>query len=83
MKESTTFYIMLPGDKEEDCIYESNILGESDINGSFWPGQGLKVLMKITNTHEDLLPEIRIKTDKGKELTVIEFLNVMQKLKLK
>ena len=83
MKNSESYYILLPGDTESDCMYESNLLGESDINGSFWPGQGLQVLMKIAAENQELLTEVKIKTDKGIELTVEKFLNKLQGLKIK
>lgn len=82
-KKAISYYILLPGDNEEDTFYEDNLLGESDINGSFWPGSGLKALMKISCDNKELLPEIRIITDQKKSLTVEQFLTDLGKLKVK
>lgn len=73
------YYILLPGDTEKDCINDCNQLGESSFK-SFYPGQGLTVLMKIVNTKPEMLPSVRIKTEKNSTLTVEEFLKEIETL---
>jgi hypothetical protein len=74
---------MLPGDTKDSVMFESNELGENTGFGVFWAGSGLKVLMKIVDKKPEILPDIIIKTDKGKELTVEQFLTQIQKLKVR
>lgn len=83
MNTPISYYILLPGDSLDNLMYETNLLGESDLNGSFWPGQGLQALMNISNTNPDLLVDIKILTDKNKTITVENFLKDLQKLKIK
>tara|TARA_R110001592_G_scaffold306200_1_gene579109 strand:- start:541 stop:786 length:246 start_codon:yes stop_codon:yes gene_type:complete len=77
------YFVMLPGDTDESAMFESNELGENTGFGVFWAGSGLKVLMKIVDKKPEILPDVRIKTDKGKELTVEQFLTQIQKLKVR
>jgi hypothetical protein len=67
-----TYYILLPGDTENN-LSDANMLGESSF-GTFWSGQGLKVLMKMVDKQPELLESITIKTDQNKTITVAEFL---------
>jgi hypothetical protein len=76
-----TYYIMFPGDRETDTIYDSNILGERSFN-SFYSGRGLISLKSIINHKPELLPLVTIKTDTNKTLTVEEFLTEIQTLKI-
>ena len=81
--KAITYYILLPGDTEADAFYDSNVLGEIDILGTFWVGTGLHALMNISNTHPELLPDIRIITDTNEKLTVDMFLSVISNKKIK
>ena len=78
-----TYYIMLPGDTEREVNFDSNLLGENTGFGVFWAGAGLKVLMKMVDTSPQMLPDVRIKTAKGRELTVEEFLTEIKGLKVR
>ncbi len=58
-------------------------LGTDNGFGVFWTDQGMKVLMNIVEKYPERLPKIKIKTQKGKELTVGEFLEDIEKLKVR
>jgi hypothetical protein len=72
---------MLPGDTEKDCIKDTNLLGEASFK-TFYAGLGLKALMKMVDRSPELLPNVTIKTDQGKSLTVEQFLTDIQGLKV-
>lgn len=78
-----TYYIMLPGDTEKDVHFDSNLLGENTGFGIFWAGAGLKILMGMVDNKPEMLPDVKIKTDKGKTLTVEEFLTQIKGLKVR
>jgi hypothetical protein len=75
------YFIMLPGDTEKDCIKDTNLLGEASFK-TFYAGLGLKALMKMVDRSPELLPNVTIKTDQGKTLTVEQFLTDIQSLKV-
>lgn len=72
---------MLPGDTEKDCIKDTNLLGEASFK-TFYAGMGLKALMKMVDRSPELLPNVTIKTDQGKTLSVEQFLTDIQSLKV-
>ena len=78
-----SYYIMLPGDTEKDVHFDSNLLGENTGFGVFWAGAGLKILMGMVDNKPEMLPDVKIKTDKGKTLTVEEFLTQIKGLKVR
>ena len=51
--------------------------------GVFWADQGLKALMNIVETDPDKLITTQIKTDKGEIITVGDFLERIEKLKVR
>jgi uncharacterized protein (AIM24 family) len=73
---------MMPGDTEEDALNEANLIGEESF-GTFWAGSGLGTLMEIVYKEPEVLTIVQIKTDKGKTLTVEQFLSMIYKLKVK
>ena len=73
---------MFPGDKEKEATFESNLLGESSFK-TFWGVDGLKKLMWMVDKTPELLELVKIKTDKGKQLSVLEFLDEIKKLKVR
>jgi hypothetical protein len=75
------YFILLPGDTEKDCIKDTNLLGEASFK-TFYAGLGLKALMKMVDRSPELLPNVTIKTDQGKSLTVEQFLTDIQGLKV-
>lgn len=76
-----TYFILFPGDKEQDAMLDSNILGEVSFN-SFYSGAGFRALHKIINNNPELIAITTIKTDRNETLTVEEFLNCIQSLKI-
>jgi len=77
------YFIMLPGDTQKEAHFESNEIGEDTGFGVFWAGSGLKALMHIVDSQPEILPHITIKTDKGKNLSVEQFLTEIKKLKVR
>jgi hypothetical protein len=76
------YYLLMPGDNEEDMLNEANLIGEESF-GNFWAGTGLKTLMKVVDSKPELLPLIKIRTDtSSKILTIEQFLTAIQKLKI-
>ena len=77
------YYLLMPGDIEEDTLNEANLLGESSF-GVFWGGTALTTLMKIVDKDPELLPLIKIRSDMSKKIfSIEEFLTVIQKLKIR
>ena len=79
------YYILMQGEPVENCMNETNLLGEDNGFGVFWAGSGLEALMNIVNKHPEYLvgKAVDIVTDKGQYLTVEEFLNAIEKLKVR
>lgn len=75
------YYILMPGDKESE-LSDANLLGDASF-GTFWAGSGLKVLMSLVDKNPDMLPNIKIKTDVNKSLTIDEFLTEISRLKIR
>ena len=77
------YFLLMPGDTEEDVLNEANLLGE-DSFGTFWAGSGLTTLMKIVDSHPEVLPMVRIRTDMDQRSYTIEhFLTNISKLKIR
>ena len=77
------YFLLMPGDKEEDTLNEANLLGEASFD-VFWGGTALKTLMTIVDKQPELLPLITIKTDMSdKALNIEKFLTAIQKLKIR
>jgi hypothetical protein len=72
----------MPGDTERDASNETNLLGDASFD-IFWAGTGLKILMNIVNTEPELLTQCIIIGDNGKKYTVTEFLDNINKLKVR
>ncbi len=76
------FFLLMPGDTEQDTLNEANLLGESSF-GTFWAGTGLKTLMTMVDKQPELLQHVRIAQDMSKAIfTVEQFLTAIQKLKV-
>lgn len=77
------YYLLMPGDTEEDALNEANLLGEASFQ-VFWAGSALKTLMTIVDKEPELLPLVKIKTNKSsKDLSIEEFLTAIGKLKVR
>jgi len=79
------YFILMDGEPIENCINDTNLLGEDNGFGVFWAGSGLKALMNIVENHEDYIigKSINIITDKGMALSVEDFLKSIEKLKVR
>ena len=69
-------------EKKENWMFSSNILGEESL-GSFYPEQGWIALSNMMNNSPESLPNYQILDEQGKTYTVTEFLDVVEKLKIK
>jgi len=71
----------MPGDKESE-LSDANLLGESSFD-VFWGGSGLQVLMSLVHSQPEILPQVTIKTDTNKHITIEQFLTEISKLKVR
>jgi hypothetical protein len=77
------FFLLMPGDSEEDTLNEANLLGDSSF-GTFWAGTALKTLMAVVDKDPELLPLMKIRTDMSNKIfSIEEFLTVIQKHKIR
>ena len=77
------FFLLMPGDSEEDTLNEANLLGESSF-GTFWAGTALKTLMTVVDRDPELLQHMRIAQDMSNKIfSIEEFLTVIQKHKIR
>lgn len=77
------YFLLMPGDTEEDALNEANLLGEASF-GVFWAGTGLTTLMKIVDAQPEILPLIKIRSDLSPKIFTIEqFLTAINKLKVR
>jgi hypothetical protein len=77
------YFLLMPGDTEEDALNEANLLGEESF-GTFWGGRALHTLMKAVDSTPELLPLMRIRSDMSNKIfTIEEFLTAIRKLKIK
>lgn len=71
------FFLLMPGDTEEDTLNEANLLGESSF-GIFWAGTALTTLLNVVDNQPELLPLMKIRTDMSNKLfTIEEFLKAV------
>ncbi len=76
------YFLLGPKDTEESAYFESNELGEVSFD-TFYPGSALKVLMEVTNSTPELLEQLTILTDRREKLSISEFLERLDKLKIR
>ena len=72
-------YLLVHNEEEDSYL----TIGTDNGFGVFWADQGMKALMNIVETQPDKLTEVKIKTDKNETLTVGEFLERIEKLKVR
>ena len=83
-----TYYLLLPGDSEEDAMYDSNILGEVSF-GTFYAGQGMTALYNIFKEFKEdkdmakFVESLRIYDDKKKSYSITEFMSILSKHKVR
>ena len=63
-------------------MFSSNQLGEESL-GSFYPEQGWVALNNMINNSPESLPNYTILNEQGKIFTLTEFLDLVEKLKIK
>ena len=59
------YFILLPGDTEENVDFETNVLGEVSFK-NFWAGQGFEIFHRLVEKYPDTLNEVVIKDEKNK-----------------
>jgi|TARA_B100000519_G_scaffold85816_1_gene74441 hypothetical protein len=77
-----TYFILHKEEKKENLMFSSNQLGEESL-GSFYPEQGWVALMNMINTSPESLENYTILDEKGGKYTMTEFLDKVEKLKIK
>ena len=75
------YFLMGPGDTEQDALNEANLLGEASFD-HFWAGTGLKTLMKLVDKDPEMLEHFRVVNEKGEYLSIGDFLEDIKKLKV-
>ncbi len=79
------YFIVMQGESMENCMKETNLLGEDNGFGVFWAGSGLEALMNIVENKPEMLinKPVDIVTDKGEFLNVEQFLDAIEDLKVR
>ena len=77
-----TYYLLLENDSEKDVIYETNVLGEESFE-TFYPSIGFMILQRILNDKPEIVETIKILDDKKNPYTIEEFVNKLEKRKIK
>ena len=77
-----TYYLLLKGDTEKVVMYETNVLGEESF-GVFYPSIGFILMNKIINQRPELLEDIKILDDHKTSHTITEFLDKLEKWRIK
>ena len=75
------YFILLPGDTEENVDFDTNILGEVSFK-NFWADRGFEILTRLVEKYPDTLTEVVIKDEKNKNYSVEEFLDSIKSLKV-
>ena len=76
------YYILYPGNDENDTVNDINQLGESSFK-TFWAYKGFELLMKAVDQNHFLLKNFVIKDETGKRYSIEEFLDAIKKLKVR
>ena len=77
------YYILMPGDIEQDTLKDTNTLGDDSGFGVFWTNSGFRALQHLINNKPDMLPLVKIVDERNKHYTVEQFLDKISKLKIK
>ena len=77
-----TYFIIHKNESKENLMFSSNILGEESL-GSFYPEQGWTALNNMINTSPESIENYTILDEKGKKYTLTEFLDTVEKLKIR
>jgi len=76
------YYILYPGNDENDTVNDINQLGESSFK-TFWAYKGFELLMKAVDQNHFLLKNFVIKDETGKNYSIEEFLDKIKKLEVR
>jgi len=77
------YYILYPHSTNDDLIRDDHQLGEDNGFGVFWAATGFQILQKAVNNNHDILNHFDIANDRGKHMSVEEFLDAIAKLKVR
>jgi hypothetical protein len=77
------YYILYPGNTEDDTINDINQLGDDNGFGVFWANRGLNVLMNAVDQQHSITEELVIKDERGKSYSIEEFLDKIKSLKVR
>ena len=72
-------YFLIHTDEQESYL----TIGTDNGFGVFWADQGMRALMNIVEVTPDKLTTVNIKTSKNETLSVGEFLERIEKLKVR
>jgi hypothetical protein len=77
------YYILYPGNTENDTINDINQLGDDNGFGVFWANRGLNVLMNAIDQEHSITEELVIKDERAKKYSIEEFLDKIKSLKVR
>tara|TARA_B100000927_G_scaffold253471_1_gene219188 strand:+ start:672 stop:908 length:237 start_codon:yes stop_codon:yes gene_type:complete len=77
-----TYFILHKKESKENLMFSSNILGEESL-GSFYPEQGWTALNNMINKSPESIENYTILNEQGKKYTLTEFLDTVEKLKIR
>ena len=77
-----TYFIIHKNESKENLMFSSNILGEESL-GKFYPEQGWVALNNMMNISPESIENYTILDEIGKVYSVEEFLDVIEKLKIR
>jgi hypothetical protein len=77
------YYILMPGDTEADTINDVNHLGDVNGFGVFWAATGFKILHRMIQEQPQMLDDVRIFDERGKQLPIEDFLTVINSLQIR
>jgi hypothetical protein len=77
------YYILYPDSTTDDLIRDDHQLGEDNGFGVFWTATGFQILQRAVNNNPDILNHFDIVNDRGKHMSVEEFLDAIAKLKVR
>ena len=76
-----TYYIFFNNELRTDNMWDDNMLGEESF-GKFYIGGGFIALDNILNKEPEMLEKVKIKDEQGKDYSVTEFLDKIEKWKI-
>ncbi len=76
-----TYYIFFNNELRTDNMWDDNMLGEESF-GKFYIGGGFIALNNILNKEPEMLEKVKIKDEQGKDYSVTEFLDKIEKWKI-